>query len=138
MSVSVRRLTRALVALGATAALVAAGGCGSSKPGYCSDLDSLQSSIGDLKSLSLSDGFSGLQSQLKTIQSDARTLVDSARSDFPSETSAITSSVDSLASAVRTLPSSPSPSQVGAIATDATNVVSSVRRFTDATDSKCS
>lgn len=138
MRVSAARLTRALVVFGATAALTAAGGCDDSKPAYCSDRDSLQSSIEDLTNLTPSGGLSGLQSQLRTIQSDATALVDSARSDFPSETSAIRTSVNSLVSAVRALPSSPSASQIAAIASDATSVVTSVRGFADATDSKCS
>jgi hypothetical protein len=136
--VPVRRLIRTLVLLGATAALVAASGCGGGgKPGYCADRDQLQSSIKDLTNLSPSDGLSGLQSKLKTIQSDATTLVDSARSDFPSETSAIRSSVDALAADARALSSSPSASQLTTLATDASNVVSSVRGFAEATSSKC-
>ncbi len=137
MIVPARRLIRALLVLSTAVVLVAAGGCGSSKPGYCADRDSLESSIKDLTNVSLSGGISGLQSQLRTIQSDATTLVDSAGSDFPSETSAIRSSVSSLASAVRALPSSPSASQIAAIASDGANVVTAVRGFADATDSKC-
>jgi hypothetical protein len=135
MPVPVRRLIRALVVLGATAVLVAAGGCGSSKPSYCSDRDSLERSIQDL---SISGGLSGLQTQLRTIQSKATALVDSARSDFPSETSAISSSVTSLASAVRALSSDPSASQLAVIASDASDAVTAVRGFVSASDSKCS
>ena len=138
MSVFARRLLRALALVSATAALVAAAGCGgNSKPGYCADRDSLQSSIKDLASLSPSGGLSGLQSQLRTIQSDATALVASARSDFPSETSAIRTSVDALSSDVRALSSSPSPAQVASLAADASSVVSAVKAFADATSSKC-
>lgn len=138
MSVLARRLLRALALVGAISALVVAAGCGGGgKPSYCADRDSLESSIKDLGSLSLSGGLSGLQSQLRTIQSDATALVDSARSDFPSETSAIRTSVNALSSDVRALSSSPSASQVAALATDASRVVSSVTSFTDATSSKC-
>lgn len=139
MLVPASRLTRALALLSASAALIAASGCGggSSKPGYCADRDQLQSSVKDLASLSLSGGLSGLQSQLRTIQSNATALVASARSDFPSETSAIRTSVDALQSDVRAISSSPSPSQIASLATDASSAVSAVKSFTDATSSKC-
>jgi hypothetical protein len=138
-AVLARRPIRALALLGATVALVAATGCGGGggKPSYCSDRDQLESSIEDLANLSFSDGLSGLESRLTTIRRDATTLVDSAKSDFPSETSAIRSSVDALAGDVRALPSSPSASQIAALASDASSVVSSVRAFADATDSNC-
>jgi hypothetical protein len=140
MVVPASRPTRALALASATAALIAASGCGGGggdKPGYCADRDRLESSIKDLTSLSPSGGLSGVQTQLKTIQSDATTLVASARSDFPNETNAIRTSVDALESDVRAISSSPSASQLAALAADASSVVSAVKRFTDATASKC-
>ena len=127
-------LSKKLV-FGLTAGLVfVAAGCGSSKPAYCTDRTNLQNSVKGLTS----SGVSGLKSQLKQIQSDASTLVNSAKSDFPSETSAITSSVSALKSSVTALPSSPSTAQVATATRDAASVVSSVRSFVDASNSKCS
>ncbi len=117
--------------------LLAAAGCGSSKPGYCADRTRLESSIKSLTSLNPSNGLSGVEAQLKTIQSDANALVASAKSDFPTEASAIRTSIDTLASSVRALPSNPSASQVASLATDAASVVGAVRGFADATKSKC-
>ena len=77
-------------------------------------------------------------SQLKQIQSDATTLVDSAKSDFPSETGAITSSVSALKNSVTALPSSPSAAQIATATKDAASMVSSVKSFVDASNSKCS
>lgn len=130
---------RLLAAVLAASALVAAAGCGggSGKPAYCSDRSKLESSIKGLTGVSLSGGLSGVEAQLRTIQSDATALVASARSDFPTQTSAIQSSITALENAVRTLPSSPSATQIATIATDAANVVSAVKSFTDATSSKC-
>jgi hypothetical protein len=133
-----RAWTRVPVACVVAVGLIALAGCGSSKPGYCSDRTNLENSVKGLTSLNASSGISGLQSQLKTIQSDATALVSSAKSDFPSQTSAVKSSVDALASAVKALPSSPSAGQIATIATDAASVVNSVKSFTDATSSKCS
>jgi hypothetical protein len=120
------------------ALLLAAAGCGSSKPGYCGDRSRLETSIEELPSrLNLTSGLSGVEAQLRTIQSNANALVASARSDFPTETAAIRTSIDTFSSAIRALPSSPSPSQIASLATDGSSVVSAVNSFVDATKSKC-
>jgi hypothetical protein len=122
----------------AAVAVIALAGCGSSKPAYCSDRTNLENSVKNLPSSVSSSGVSGLASQLTTIKSDAATLVSAAKSDFPTQTSAVKSSVDTLDSAVKALPSRPSASQLAAIGLDASNVVSSVKSFTDNSKSKCS
>jgi conjugal transfer/entry exclusion protein len=122
------------LALATAAALVVAPGCGSSKPGYCSDRSDLESSVQGLTDVR---SVSAFQTQLKQIESDAKTLVASAKSDFPSETSAIDSSVSKLASALDALPASPSAGQLAALVPDAQAVVSAVGAFDDATSSQC-
>lgn len=129
---------RLLLALAVAAGVVALVGCSSSKPAYCADRTNLQNSVKGLSSLNLSGGASSLKTQLTTIESDATTLVSSAKSDFPSETSAITSSVDALKSSVTALPSSPSVAEIATVTKDAASVVSSVKSFIDASNSKCS
>ncbi len=126
------------MATAAAVALIALAGCGSSKPGYCSDRTNLENSIKGLTSLNLSSGVSGLTSQLTTIKNDATTLVSSAKSDFPSETSAVKTSVDTLQSAVKSLPANPSAAQIAATASAAAGVVNSVKTFVDTSKSKCS
>jgi hypothetical protein len=124
-------------ALVATCAIVVAGCGSSSKPAYCSDRSNLESSVKSLSIPTSSSDVTALKSQVKTIQSDATALVSSAKSDFPDQTSAIKSSVDALSAAVKAFPSSPSASDIAAIATDVAKVGSSVKSFTDATSSKC-
>ena len=125
---------RVPLVLAAAATAVTLAGCGSSKPAYCTDRTNLENSVKGLTS----SGVSGLKSQLKQIQTDATTLVNSAKGDFPSETSAITSSVNTLKSSVTALPSSPSAAQIAIVTRDAAGVVSSVKSFVDASNSKCS
>ena len=125
---------RVPLVLAAAATAVSLAGCGSSKPSYCTDRTNLQNSVKGLTS----SGVSGLKSQLKQIQSDATTLVNSAKDDFPSETSAITSSVTALKNSVTALPSSPSTAQIAPATRNAASVVSSVKSFVDASNSKCS
>jgi hypothetical protein len=124
---------RVPLVLAAAATAVGLAGCGSSKPAYCTDRTDLQNSVKGLTSA----GISGIKTQLTQIQSDASTLVNSAKSDFPSETGAITSSVDTLKSSVTALPSSPSATQIATVTRDAASVVSSVKSFVDASNSKC-
>jgi hypothetical protein len=114
--------------------VVALAGCGSSKPAYCTDRTNLQNSVKGLTS----SGISGLKSQIGQIQGDATTLVNSAKSDFPDQTSAITSSVNTLRSSLSALPSSPSAAQIATVTKNAASVASSVKSFTDASNSKCS
>jgi len=125
---------RVPLVLAAAATAVTLAGCSSSKPAYCTDRTNLTNSVKGLTS----SGVSGLKSQLKQIQTDATTLVNSAKGDFPSETSAITSSVSALKNSVTALPSSPSTAQIATAAKDAASVVSSVKSFVDASNSKCS
>jgi hypothetical protein len=129
---------RVPLVLAAAAAAVALAGCTSSKPAYCTNRTNLQNSVKGLTSLTASNGISGLKSQLKQIQSDATTLVNSAKGDFPNETSAISSSVNALKNSVAALPSSPSAAQIATVTKDAGSVVSSVKSFVDASNSKCS
>jgi hypothetical protein len=125
---------RVPLAFAVAAAVVALAGCGSSKPAYCTDRTNLQNSVKGLTSA----GISGLKTQVKQVQNDATTVVNSAKSDFPNETSAITSSVDALKSSLTALPSSPSVAQIAIVTRDAASVVSSVKNFVDASNSKCS
>ncbi len=129
---------RVPLAFAAAATVVVLAGCGSSKPGYCTDRTNLQNSIKGLTSLNTSSGVSGLKAQVQQIQSDATAVVNSAKSDFPTETSAITSSVNALKTSVAALPSSPSAAQIATVTKDAASVVSSVKNFVDASSSKCS
>jgi len=124
--------------IAAAATAIALAGCSSSKPAYCTDRTNLQNSIKGLTSLTLSSGVSGLKTQVSQIQSDATTVVNSAKSDFPTETSAITSSVNALKSSVAALSASPSAAQIATVTKDAASVVSSVKNFVDASNSKCS
>ena len=127
-------LVVAVAALG----LVALAGCGSSKPAYCSARAELENSIKGVSGLSPSSGVSALQDTFNKVKSDANAVVTQAKSDFPNQTSAIKSSIDALTSAVTALEANPSVSQIATVTSAASNVVSSVKSFMDASRSKCS
>jgi hypothetical protein len=132
---------RFLLAFIVAAGVVAIVGCsssGSSQPAYCTARANLENSVKGLTNLNATSGISGLKSQVEKIETNATALVNSAKGDFPSQTSAITSSVNALKSSVTALSSSPSAAAIVTVTKDASNVVSSVKSFTDATSSQCS
>jgi hypothetical protein len=61
------------------AAAVAAAGCGSSTPSYCSQRTSLSNAVKGLPSTVVAAGVNGLQQQVNTIKKDANALVSSAK-----------------------------------------------------------
>jgi hypothetical protein len=124
-----------LVATVVASVAALAAGCGSSKPAYCSHVDSLKNSV---DSLSVSGGLSSLKTQLQKVESDAKSVVSSAKSDFPSETSAIDSSLAAVQNGVKAMTSSPSPQQLATVATSAKGLVDAVNSFASSTKSKCS
>ncbi len=142
MRISAKAGARAGVLLACAIAAGALAGCGSGasssgKPGYCADRTNLENAIKGLTSLNASSGVSGLKAQFNEIQSAATALVNSAKGDFPTQTSAISSSVNTLTSSVDALSSDPSAAQVVTVTKDASNVVSSVTSFVNATSTQC-
>src|SRR5438067_2079164 len=118
---------RMVIACALVIGAIAAAGCGSSKPAYCSARKDLESAVKGLTSLNISSGVSGLEAQLKKIETSATKVVSQAKSDFPNQTQAIRSSVDSLTAAAKGLPSNPSAGQIATVAADASKVVSSTK-----------
>lgn len=144
LSVSVRQLHRvaagsgALSVLIATLALVLAGCGGSSKPAYCSPRAGLERAISGVTKLSPSSGVSALEAEFQKVRTSVNKIITEAKRDFPTQTRAIRSSVDSLTTAVRGLSAHPSPTQIAAVASAVSTVLSSAKSFVDATKSKCS
>ncbi len=134
---SSRTALRALIALFAVGVVVAFAGCGSSKPQYCSDRSSLESSVKEIPSLVTGGDLSKLQAQATKIQNEANKLVSSAKSDFPAETSKIKTDVDAAVKGVKDLPSNPSASDLAQVGLQAASAVSAVSDFVSATSTKC-
>ena len=127
-----------LVVSVAALGLIALAGCGSSKPAYCSARAELENSIKGVSSLSPTSGISALQDAFTKIKTDADAVVTKAKSDFPNQTNAIKSSIDALTSAVNALEANPSAGQIATVTGAASNAVSSVKSFIDASKPKCS
>ena len=87
--------TKALLATGATAALLILPACGS-KPAVCEKEDALSNSVSKLGNSITSGNVSEIQSAGQQVQSDANALVTSAEKTYPGQTQEIQSSVQSL------------------------------------------
>ncbi len=131
------RATAGLVTVAICAALLS--GCGgSSKPGYCSAVSNLKSSIKALPSTDVvSGGLNALQASVSKVQTDAQAVINAAQSDFPSESSALKSSVTALTDTAKQLKSGPSTATLVQLPGEISAVVTAVTNFENATSSKC-
>lgn len=130
-----RRVFPLVLCVAATLLLAA---CGSSKPGYCSNVNDLKKSVNDLKNVKVvQNGTSAVKSAFEKVQTNASSTIDALKSDFPNETSALSSSVSSLATSVKALPTSPATA-ITAIPGEVAAVGTATKNLADATNSKCS
>lgn len=121
------------------AATVLLGACGSSKPSYCSSVDSLKSSVQALPQTDVvKNGTNGISSAVTKVQNDANAVVSSAKSDFPNETSALQSSVTALSSTAKQIASNPSAATIAQVVADVSAVSTAAKNLSNATSSKCS
>jgi hypothetical protein len=122
----------------ALAAAVA--GCGSSsKPTYCTHVESLKASIKALPSTNVvQNGVSSLESAVSKVASDAQAVISSAKTDFSTETTALKNSVQTLSATVTKAVDSPSVSTLAQIPGQVSAVVTAAKNLESATSSKCS
>jgi hypothetical protein len=118
------------------------GGCGSSKPAFCSHVSELEKSVQSLGSLNAQSGVSGLEADLKKIDSSAKAVVSSAKSEFPTQTAAIEKSVTALDNTVKELSSATTTGARNAAIAKLPGEVSAAdtafSEFSSAAKSKCS
>jgi hypothetical protein len=87
-------LATTVVTLVLGAALV---GCGSDQPAVCGSVDTLETSIDDLRNVDVkANGLSALQSQLTTIKGDLADVKDDATSEFSTQITAVETSYSAL------------------------------------------
>jgi len=134
-------LKKSLLALATTTVLATAmlAGCSSSdKPAFCGDVSTLQSSISQLTSIKIDAAvLDNVKTDLETVQTNAQTVVDSAKTDFPTESSALEDSLNTAGESIQDLPSSPSATEIAAVALNVSAVANAARSFEEATSSAC-
>ena len=111
-----KALLLTLVSLLLGASLVACGG--KDKPAVCGSVDTLKSSITDLKNIDItsSGAVSSLQSQLTTVKSDFDQVKTDAKSQFSTQIDAVDGAYTTLVSTANTAKSSPSAANLAALA----------------------
>jgi hypothetical protein len=120
------------------AAFVLTAGCGSSKPPVCSDASALQTSVQNLKDVSIGKGsLSTLSNDLSTIQKQLTTLSNSAKGQFGSQITGLQTSIASLRPAVTAAVADPSASTLAAVATRIPGVVSAANTLQSAVKNTC-
>ncbi len=135
---STKKPLLALLSILVVSAAVIYGCGGSDQPEYCDKVSTLQDSVSQLTDIQIDAGaLDKVKSDLETIQTDAEAAVDAAKDDFPSEANDLEDSIDKASSAIQDLPSSPSATEIGAVAFDVSAVVNSAKSFQDATSSAC-
>ena len=75
--------------------------CGSDKPAVCDDVDTLQSSVDNLKDAQVSEnGLNAVKADLTQIQQDLRQLSTDAKAEFGDDVSKVETAMTSLRSSV--------------------------------------
>ena len=113
------------------------GGC-SSQPAFCSDVDSLRSSVNELVSIQVnSNTINEVQTDFEKVQTDADQAVESAREDFPEESSNLEDQIDSTKQAIEDIPSSPSAGDYVALGLQVVALGKAADDFRQAAESAC-
>ena len=132
---SARYFTAAVVL---TASLTVSGCGGSSKPAICSDVDSLKSSITDLRDVKLEAGaLATLQSDLTKVQSDLSKVKSEAKTQYAAEISSVEQAAASLGTNLKAASDTPSVASLAAVATDVSALGAALSALQDAVSSTC-
>lgn len=132
---SVRYLTAAVVLM---ASFTVSGCGGSSKPAICSDVDSLKTSITDLRDVKLEAGaLATLQSDLTKVQTDLSKVKDEAKTQYSTEISSVEQAAASLSTNLKAASDTPSVASLAAVATDVSALGAALSALQDAVSSTC-
>ncbi|HEY2879114.1 hypothetical protein [Nocardioides sp.] len=114
-------------------------GCGgNSKPAICSDVDSLKSSITELRDVKLEAGaLATLQSDLTNVQTDLSKVKSEAKTQYAAEISSVDQAAASLSASLKTASTTPSVAALAAVATDVSALGASLSALQDAVSSTC-
>jgi hypothetical protein len=132
-----RHLLAGAIAAGGLLGSVA--GCGSSEPGYCSDVSDFETAVTDLTKVKpVQEGTSGVKAAVQKVADTGKAVVESAKSDFPDQTKALDQTLSTLGTTVKQL-GDPATAKQAAVQVpgQASAVKSAADDFKSATDSKC-
>jgi len=132
-----KALSLTLVSLLLGASLVACGG--KDKPAVCNSVDTLESSITDLKNIDItsSGAVSSLQTQLTTVKSNFDAVKADAKSQFSTQIDAVDSAYTTLVSTATTAKSSPSAANLATLAAAASAMLSNLQTLVSDVQATC-
>ena len=118
---------------------VAASGCSSSPPAYCTAASQLKTSVHNLGNVNVAkNGLSSLQTALGKVQTSAKTFATDAKSAFPSQTTALKNSLTNLETTIKSVHGQPPLTAATAVVSSVTQVKNSASALQSAVSGKCS
>ncbi len=126
----------------AVATLVLAGSiaaCSNNQPAVCTSVDSLKSSVDDLKNVDVtSSGAVGdLQTALSSVENNLSDVKSDAKSEFSTQIDAVDTAVASLKTSIDSATSDPSAANVAAVAAAAPPVTTALQTLISDVQSTC-
>jgi hypothetical protein len=129
---------RPAVAIALLCTVLAASGCGSSKPAVCGKRDDLKKSVDNLLNVNpVSDGLSEVRSRLSDVQAKTAALGTAAGDQFTPQVNALKTSTAKVASDVKALAGSDKTGAISDLSTDVPAVRTSYDELLDAIGSVC-
>lgn len=121
-----------------TSASATASPSGTSTSALCTDVDAVQASFQDLRSLDvIAQGTSAVKSQFATFKTALDQMLTSARGEFATESAAVQTAVDELQTAVSNLADSPSLADAKAVKDGISSVGTSLDALTTSIKGAC-
>lgn len=119
-------------------AVLGSTGC-SSKPAFCSDLDSFKSSVSQLVKVERVDSstLDEVQADFDQVEQNATDVIDSARADFPQETGNLEDQIAATTKSFEDLPSNPEVGDYVAIGLQVASLVKAASDFENRASSAC-
>lgn len=133
----IKRFALPATAVAVVAVALGSTGC-SSEPAFCSDVDSLRSSVNELVSIDVgANTLNEVQTDFEQVQADADQVVQSAREDLPEETSNLEDQLDATRKQIEDLPSSPAAGDYVALGLQVVALGKAADDFRQAAESTC-
>lgn len=111
---------------------------GSSKPAVCSSLNSLKSSVNQLKNLNMSNtSAQDVQQKLANINKNLQQVSKDAKKQHSSEVDAIQHDYESLQTAIKTAESNPSSATIAQVGSELSTLVHGISRYAQNLGSTC-
>jgi hypothetical protein len=111
---------------------------GKDKPAVCSDVDSLKTSIGNVKDVQIGQGALGkIGDSLDQVKQDLSKLKTDAKQQYGSQLDQVQQALDSVSSSLTTAKNSPSVTSLTGVAAAVSSVVSGLESLEKAVSSTC-